>query len=151
MYGNRYGQGRRQSPQKAQIGFKQIGQYVFKPDKLDKKHYLGGGAFGQVYKGYHTKTKKEVAVKVVAMSSLGDDGGTAKKEIALFRELAGKFNHENILKIYKIYQTRNSLYVVMEMCRSGDLEGLIKKKGKIGEDESIKVLKATIEGLAYLN
>ena len=37
------------------------------------------------------------------------------------------------------------------MCRSGDLEGLIKKKGKIGEDESIKVLQATIEGLAYLN
>lgn len=39
----------------------------------------------------------------------------------------------------------------MEYCRSGDLEGLLKKKKKIPEKEVIAVMKATIEGLAYLN
>ena len=39
----------------------------------------------------------------------------------------------------------------MEMFRSGNLEQLIKKKGRLSEKESIKVLKATIEGLALLN
>jgi len=39
----------------------------------------------------------------------------------------------------------------MEYCRSGDVEGLIKKKGKIPEAESVKVMEACIKGLAYLN
>ena len=39
----------------------------------------------------------------------------------------------------------------MEYCNDGDLEGYLKKKKKISEDEAIKVLEATIGGLAYLN
>ena len=27
-------------------------EYVFKPDITDPKHYLGGGAFGEVFKGF---------------------------------------------------------------------------------------------------
>ena len=84
-------------------GFKQVGKFVFKPDELDKNHFLGGGAFGKVYKGYHVDTKREIAVKVVKMSKMGQDQGTAKKEIDMYKALAGKFNHDNILKIYKIY------------------------------------------------
>ena len=39
----------------------------------------------------------------------------------------------------------------MEYCRNGDLEGLLKKKRKITETETIKVLAGCVEGLAYLN
>ncbi len=44
-----------------------------------------------------------------------------------------------------------SMYIVMELCNDGDLEGYLKKKKKIGEDEAIKVLENTIDGLAYMN
>ena len=68
------------------VGSKQVGDYVFKADPLDKKVFLGGGAFGKVYLGNYIKKKtdNEVAVKVIPMSSLGG-GGTAKIEIDLFR------------------------------------------------------------------
>ena len=75
--------GRQQKKRGGGAKFKQIGDYFFKPDEFDKKHFLGGGAFGKVYLGYHTKTKKEVAVKVIPMSSM--DSGTADIEIKLFR------------------------------------------------------------------
>lgn len=39
----------------------------------------------------------------------------------------------------------------MEMCQSGDLKDLLGSKGKLSEEETIKIMKATIEGLAYLN
>ena len=44
---------------------KQIGDFIFVEDQTDKKHYLGGGAFGKCYRGTHKTTKKEVAVKVI--------------------------------------------------------------------------------------
>jgi|ETNmetMinimDraft_14_1059893.scaffolds.fasta_scaffold91409_1 serine/threonine protein kinase len=41
--------------------------------------------------------------------------------------------------------------MVMEYCSDGDLEGYLKKKKRLSEDEAIKVLDSTISGLAYLN
>ena len=46
-------------------------QYVFKPDKTDKNHYLGGGAFGDVFKGFALERNNEpVAVKKIALNTL---------------------------------------------------------------------------------
>jgi serine/threonine protein kinase len=91
---------------------------------------------------------REVAIKVVKAEALG---ATAKNEINTWKALAGKFNHPNILKIYTIYQSSSSMYIIMEYCNDGDLEGYLKKKKKITEDEATKVLQATISGLAYMN
>jgi len=74
--------------------------------------------------------------------------GSAKKEINFYRALQGK--HPNLLEIYNIYTSKNNVYIVMEYCRDGDLRGILKKKRRISEDEAIKVLKATISGLAFL-
>jgi len=151
--GNNYGQYRKpvQKAKPKKISYKEIGKYFYNHDEFDKtgKYYLGGGAFGKVFRGWKKSDKTaEVAIKVVSGQSLG---ATSKNEIATWKQLAGKFNHPNILKIYTIYQSKNSMYIVMEYCNDGDLEGYLKKKKKISEDEAIKVLEATIGGLAYLN
>ena len=72
----------RQAPKK-QNTLKKIGDYQFNNDVTDKKSFLGGGAFGKVYRGYHIKTQKEVAIKVIAMSSV--DKKTIEYEIKVYK------------------------------------------------------------------
>ena len=44
---------------------------MFKPDKTDKKHYLGEGAFGSVFKGFALERNYQpVAVKVISLAHL---------------------------------------------------------------------------------
>lgn len=50
-------------------GYKQVGKYVYNPDTLNGKDFLGKGAFGKVFKGFHVKTRELVAIKVIALSS----------------------------------------------------------------------------------
>ena len=37
-------------------------------------------------------------------------------------------NHQNILKLFEVYQTENNLYLITEFCDQ-DLESFIKEKG----------------------
>ena len=41
--------------------------------------------------------------------------------------------------------------MVCEYCNGGDVEGLIEKKKSLPESEVIKIMKALVEGNAYLN
>jgi len=44
---------------------------VFKPDKTSKKHFLGGGAFGDVFLGFALENNfQHVAIKKIALKSL---------------------------------------------------------------------------------
>ena len=73
-------------------------------------------------------------------------------EIGAYKALADKFkDHKNLLRIYKIYRTKNSLYMIMELCKGGDLEGKMKNGRKVPEREAIKLLKATVSALAFMN
>jgi serine/threonine protein kinase len=42
-----------------------------------------------------------------------------------------KVSHENIVKLYDIYQTMNNMYIVTELCQDGDLYRLLQKKRKL--------------------
>lgn len=141
-------QARQRKPAVKQL--KKIGEYQFNNDITDKSSYLGGGAFGKVWKGYHIETKQQVAVKEIAANTL--DQKTIEMEISAYKALADKFkDHKNLLRIYKIYRTKNSLYMIMELCTGGDLEAKMKNGRKVPEREAIKILRSTISGLAFMN
>ena len=57
----------------------------------------------------------------------------------------------NCLKIHNVYRSKSNLYVVMDYCRNGDLEMLIKKKKRLTEKEAINMLKQCVNGLKELH
>jgi serine/threonine-protein kinase ULK/ATG1 len=57
-----------------------------------------------------------------------------------------KFNHPNIVKLEDMVITANSIYVITELCRNGDLKSYLRLK-KPNEDESIKILIQLINGM----
>ena len=47
-------------------------------------------------------------------------------EISIMRKL----NHKNIIKLYEVYETTHSLYLVIELIKGGELMKKIKEKSQ---------------------
>lgn len=134
-------------------------EYVFKPDKTDKKHFLGNGAFGSVYRGFALERDyEEVAVKLISLQKLkagasqGEDA-SIDKEIQAFKRMKSMFKTPpiNCLEIFDVFRSRSNLYVVMMMCRDGDLEKLLKKKKRFTEKEATNCLIQLVNGLREMH
>ena len=60
-------------------------------------------------------------------------------------------NHENIVKLYDIYQTTNNMYIITEFCDERDLFHLLQTKPIIPEIQAKKYLKQIMKGVKYLH
>ena len=74
---------------------------------------IGEGNFASVYKVRDHTSKKEFAVKQFDREDLASHDTASKcliNEIEILRVL----DHPNVVKLYEVHETRNSLYLVME-------------------------------------
>jgi len=46
-----------------------------------------------------------------------------KNEIAILKQL----DHENLMKVYEIFETKNNTYIICEYCNEGDLANILEK------------------------
>ncbi|KAG1740534.1 kinase-like protein [Suillus paluster] len=82
---------------------------------------IGQGSFATVYKGYHEETHHQVAIKSVRRDIL-----TAKlfdnlqSEIEILKSLS----HRHITKLIDIVRAERNIYLIMEYCAGGRVEGL---------------------------
>ena len=73
---------------------------------------LGGGAYGQVYKGYDNLEKRYIAVKQIPRVNLC---GLEDKEI----EIMSKLNHPNIMRCYGSHGDKynpDGIFMFLELC-----------------------------------
>ncbi|ETV97896.1 AGC/PDK1 protein kinase, variant [Aphanomyces invadans] len=87
---------------------------------------LGQGSFAKVYHAQFKKTKANFAVKVM-------DQEFIKKHdkvpfVVMERQVMSKLSHPNIVKFYCSFKDDESLYMVMELCRGGELLSYICKE-----------------------
>ncbi|KAG2486606.1 hypothetical protein HYH03_014774 [Edaphochlamys debaryana] len=71
---------------------------------------------------------------------------------ALLRELAVSRllgDHPAAIKVYEVYEDESYFFLVMELCRGGELFERIVKKGHFSEREAARYLRTIIEFLAF--
>ena len=101
---------------------------------------VGTGTYGQVYKGYHLKTKQLCAIKMMNINE--DEEEEIKMEINMLKKYS---HHKNIATYYGAFIKKlpssngrhlDQLWLVMEFCGSGSITELIKnsKGGTLKED-----------------
>ena len=66
-------------------------------------------------------------------------------EISIMRALS----HENIIKIYEVYETNSSFYMILELLKGGNLGEYIKVSARFQVIEIIMIIKALLNALKY--
>ncbi|XP_034024911.1 serine/threonine-protein kinase ULK2 [Thalassophryne amazonica] len=116
--------------------------------EYSRKDLVGHGAFAVVFKGRHRKkTDWEVAIKSINKKNLSKSQILLGKEIKILKEL----QHENIVALYDVQETPNSVFLVMEYCNGGDLADYLQAKGTLREDTLRIFLQQMAAAMRVLN
>lgn len=118
---------------------------------LDNKYIInkviGTGGMSIVYSGFSMDTGEEVAIKILRPEYLEDDEFIKrfKKEAKIAQQL----NHRNIIKTMDIGEDEGLPYIIMEYVRGNTLKELIKNRGKLTNEEAVKIGVKISEALFY--
>jgi len=107
---------------------------------------LGQGYFAVVKVGKDLKTGEEVAVKFVK-KSLVEREETLANEI----DILGSIQHANVVGLRAIFDTEETLFIVMELMKGGELYEEIVRRKSFTEKDASHIMKQLISALAYLH
>ena len=126
---------------KLKITPRKIGNFI-----LEQK--LGEGTFGKVILGTHILTKEKVAIKILEKNRISyQDIKRIETEINILKTI----HHKNIIQLYSIMQTSESIYLIMEYAEGKELFDYIVDKKKLDEKEACNFYQQIINGIEYLH
>jgi len=77
---------------------------------------IGRGSFAKVYFVESKSTGKPYAVKAFTKESvLASNKNNAKPSMLNEIEIMRELDHDNIIKLYEVYETEKSIYLVLEL------------------------------------
>jgi len=126
-------------------GYKVPFTNLYKPIKL-----IGQGHFGLVLSVTHIETNKKMAVKIIKKKKISDD------YYLLETKLLKKLNHERIIKLYDVVNTKKYLFIFTELCEGGSLKDFIISKYNSNNNYFMKdsecaiIIRNIIQGVEYL-
>lgn len=120
-------------------------------------HYELGEEVGRGHFGYtcSAKAKKgslkgqDVAVKVIPKSKMTTAIAIedVRREVKILRALTG---HNNLVQFYDAYEDDDNVYVVMELCKGGELlDRILSRGGKYSEEDAKTVMVQILSVVAY--
>tara|TARA_B100000768_G_C11269367_1_gene372645 strand:- start:827 stop:2182 length:1356 start_codon:yes stop_codon:yes gene_type:complete len=116
-------------------------------DYIIQKKRIGHGAFSNIYKGYHKKTNKKIAVKEIKLDTINKYKDSIKRETKIMRHL----DHPNIINLYDtiIDNHNDNIYLILDYFPKGDLSNFLKKR-PLKEKYAHKFTSQLSNGLEYL-
>ncbi|RDX65101.1 CDPK-related kinase 7, partial [Mucuna pruriens] len=120
-------------------------------------HYELGPEVGRGHFGYtcSAKGKKgtfkghDVAVKVIPKSKMTTAIAIedVRREVKILRALTG---HKNLVQFYEAYEDNDNVYVVMELCKGGELlDKILSRGGKYSEEDARVVMIQILSVVAF--
>mmetsp|Transcript_46396 Transcript_46396/g.110511 ORF Transcript_46396/g.110511 Transcript_46396/m.110511 type:complete len:352 (+) Transcript_46396:113-1168(+) len=124
-----------------------------KPRRIRDSYHLGhmrlaGGNYGYVVKAIAKKTGADVAVKVnVKAGSCAKDILNFKRERKFMRSL----DHPNIVGLVEDFEDQTNMYLVLELCRGGELFDAVSREGKFTEFQAALTMQQLLRAITYLH
>jgi len=118
------------------------------PDDIFKKYEfgkeLGRGEFGITYQCSDIENGDRVACKKISKSKLRTeiDIEDVRREVEIMRHLP---KHPNIVRYKEVFEDKDAIYLVMELCEGGELFDRIVTRGHYTERAAALVTKTILE------
>nr|GLL47520.1 CDPK-related kinase 1-like isoform X1 [Ipomoea trifida] len=120
-------------------------------------HYELGEEVGRGHFGYTCSAKgkkgslkgQDVAVKVIPKSKMTTAIAIedVRREVNILRALTG---HRNLVHFYDAYEDEDNVYVVMELCKGGELlDRILSRGGKYSEQDAKAVMAQILSVVSY--
>ncbi len=124
-------------------------KYVTKFDprvlaKYDIKALIGRGSFSRVVRVEHKITRQPYAIKMIDRVQGRE---VVESELSVLRRV----RHAYIIQLIEIFESRDKVYMVMELATGGELFDRIIAKGSFTERDATRVLQMVLDGLKYLH
>jgi serine/threonine-protein kinase len=117
-----------------------LGPYVIS-DKL------GEGGMGKVYRARHTRTDREVALKVVRSNLLSNP--TVRRRYDREVRAATSLQHPNIVSVFDAAELDGRVFLAMEFVDGIDLSRLIREHGMLWVAEACEYVRQASLGLQH--
>jgi serine/threonine protein kinase len=117
--------------------------------KFNTLKMIGKGSFARVYMVENKETKKRYAVKAFSKDFLSTQ---AKGKEALMNEIEimKQLKHPNIMKLEELHESKNSVYLVLELLEGGELLQYLWNKESLTTVDHIKIIKSILQALSYM-
>ena len=107
---------------------------------------LGQGGMGRVYRALDTKTREEVALKLIR-PDIASDRRTLERFVNEIK-LAHKISHRNIGKMYHLGEDQGLHYITMEYVPGEDLKSFIRRSRRLDTGTTVAIAKQVCSGLS---
>ena len=118
--------------------------------RFEVSKIIGSGAFANVYEATLKESGDRFAVKGFNKNFLEND---QKGRLSLWNEITvlKGLDHRNLLHLYEVHETKNSIYLVFNIIEGGELAKYIENKPKgLPEEEIVKIIFGLLQGLDYM-
>ncbi|XP_012235642.1 serine/threonine-protein kinase PLK4 [Linepithema humile] len=127
------------------VGF---GEHIEEYEVLD---LLGKGGYGSVYLAKCLRSGMEVAIKMIDKKMIQAVGmvDRVNQEVRIHSQL----KHPAILELYRYFEDRNYVYLVLELCHNGEFQRFLKTQGAkaLSEENAAHIIRQVVQGLLYLH
>ncbi len=128
---------------------------------------LGFGGFGMTYLGFDHNLNKAVAIKEYLPSDIAirTNDNSVAPQVSQFQDdfewglerfldearTLARFDHRNIIKVYRFFEAHSTAYIVMEYAEGETLAAFLERKGTLTEAELRAILYPLLDGLEVVH
>ena len=108
---------------------------------------IGQGGMGVVYQATAVESGAERAIKFVPLQAVPDPIADARIRREIDSSLS--LSRETVVRAFTGGRTGSTYFLVMELCRGGNLADLVARDGPLPADRAVPVLLDVLDGLAH--
>ena len=111
---------------------------------------IGKGSFARVYLVQNKDNGRRYAVKAFSKEYLLSQN-KGKESLINEIEVMQKLNHQFVMNLEEVHESKNSIYLVLELLEGGELLNYISVQNKLSLRDCHRILYCILSALAYMN
>ena len=119
-------------------------------NKFNTLKMIGKGSFARVYLVQNKENGRRYAVKAFSKEYLLSQN-KGKESLINEIEVMQKLNHEFLMNLEEIHESKNSIYLVLELLEGGELLNYISVQNKLSLRDCHRILHCILSALVYMN